>query len=96
MPFHWVRIRSSPPQERRDQVKQTCEEYGARLVGDEVYWDQDGQAYALVEWRNDVSDDEFEELLGKVGGTSWKGLVHADEKVDGASPPRSKKREFTP
>jgi hypothetical protein len=96
MPFHWVRISSSPPQKRRDEVKQTCKEYGARLVGEEIYWDESGQAYALVEWRRDISDDEFEELLGKVGGTSWKGLVHADEKVGGTAPPSSKKREFKP
>ena len=95
MPFHWVRISSSPPQERRDEVKRTCKEYGARLVGEEIYWDESGQAYALIDWRRDITDDELEELLGKVGGTSWKGLVHADEKVGGATPPKSKKRDFT-
>jgi hypothetical protein len=93
MPYHWVRIRSSPPQERRDEVRRTCEEYGAQLVGEQVYWDESGQAYALIEWRRDVSDGEFEALLGKVGGTSWKGLVHADEKHGGASPPKSRKRD---
>jgi|KBSMisStandDraft_5_1062788.scaffolds.fasta_scaffold330964_2 hypothetical protein len=93
MPYHWVRINSSPPQERRDEVKRTCEDYGARLVGDEIYWDQTGQAYALIDWRREISDDEFETLLDKVGGTSWKGLVHADEKNGGARPPKSRMRD---
>jgi hypothetical protein len=93
MPFHWVRISSSPPQERRDEVKRTCEEYDAQLVGEQIYWDQSGQAYALIEWRKEISDDDFDALLGKLGGTSWKGLVHADEKAGGTRPPKSKKRD---
>jgi hypothetical protein len=93
MPFHWVRIHSSPPQERRDEVKRTCQEYDARLVGEQIYWDQSGQAYALIEWRSEISDKDLDAFLGKLGGTSWKGLVHADEKIGGTKPPKSKKRD---
>ena len=91
MPFHWLRIPSSPPQKRRDDVEKICKEHGARLCEQQTFYDQDGQAYALVEVPGDEA--RVEQLLTRLNATSWKGLVHADEKAGGANPPRSKKRE---
>jgi hypothetical protein len=91
MPFHWLRIPSSPPQERRDQVRKICNEYGGRLVEEQIFYDESGQAYALISLPS--GDGSVEKLVGDLGATSWKGLVHADEKAGGKQPPRSKKRD---
>ncbi len=91
MPFHWIRITSSPPQKRRDDVKKICKDYGARLCEEQTFYDGDGQAYALVELPAETP--RVEELLDELNATSWKGLVHADEKAGGTSPPKSKKRD---
>lgn len=93
MPYHWVRIRSSPPQKRRDDVRTICEENGGRLVEEQTFYDESGQAYALVEVPGDGA--KVEKLLGELGATSWKGLVHADEHAGGEKPPQSKKRDQT-
>jgi hypothetical protein len=96
MPYHWVRIASSDPDERRKEVKEAVEGYEAKLVGEEIYFDQDGQAYALIDWGRDIADDELEKLLGEseVRGTSWKGLVGVDERVGKKNPPKSKTRDL--
>ena len=61
MPFHWLRIPSSPPQKRRDDVEKICKEHGARLCEQQTFYDQDGQAYALVEVPGDEA--RVEQLL---------------------------------
>ena len=41
MPYHWVKIHSSPPQERRDEIAGICIEHGARLVDNEIFYDDE-------------------------------------------------------
>jgi hypothetical protein len=94
MPYNWMRIPSSPPAKRRDQVRKICEDYGGRLVEDQTFYDETGQAYALVYLPDD--DGQVDGLVGEIGATSWKGLVHADEMAGGRKPPQSKKRDQRP
>lgn len=79
---------SSPPQERRDEVAEICLRHGARLVENEIYYDNDDdRAYALIELPDDRESEK--ELLYDLGASSWVGLVHADEKAEGLRPPPS-------
>lgn len=84
MPFHWVRIASSPPKQRRDEVAEICRRHNARLCENEIFYD-DGDVHALIE----VSDDAAQQqaLLDELNAFEWLGKVGADEKEAGKSPP---------
>jgi hypothetical protein len=88
MPYNWVRIRSSPPRERRDEVKEICRRNGGRLCENQIYYDENDQAHALVELP--AEDAKRQALLQELGATAFIGLVHADEKAGGMRPPPSK------
>jgi hypothetical protein len=87
MPYHWVRIPSSPPRERRNDVWDICQRHGGRLCENEIYCDAQDVTYALVELPPDP--DKQQALLDELGAISYTGLVHADEKENGVTPPDS-------
>jgi hypothetical protein len=87
MPHYWVKIPSSPAKERRDVVKAKAQGKGGRLLTDEIYFDANGQAFALVQVPADPAKQQ--EVLQAIGATSALGLVDADEKDAGAQPPPS-------
>ena len=93
MPFHWIAIRSSPPQQRRDEVEKICRRHDGRLCENQIFYDERGVAHALVK----VPDDEGKQrdLLDELGAQEWLGLVDADEKHNGKRPPRSGRRGQT-
>ena len=93
MPFHWVAIPSSPPRERRDDVREICRRHGGRLCENQVYYDEQGAAHALVELPGD--EGKQHDLLDELNAEEWLGLVHADEKHDGKRPPKSGRRGQT-
>jgi hypothetical protein len=77
---------SSPPTQRRNEVRQICQDHGAKLIGNEIFYGtDDGIAYALIE----VSDDPAEQqaLLNDLGALEATGKVNADEKEAGKPPP---------
>ncbi len=90
MPFHWVRLSSSPPRERRDEVRDICRRHGGRLCESQIYYDEQGQAHALVELPPDQG--KHGALLDELGAQDWLGLVHADEQHGGTRPPKSGRR----
>jgi hypothetical protein len=79
MPFHWVKITSSPPVERRDEVKAICEAHNARLAFDQIFYDPEGSAYALVRGPDDDSC-EAGKLFAELNAIKVVFLVDADEK----------------
>jgi hypothetical protein len=83
-----MKIRSSPPQERRDEVQRICRRHGGRLCEKQIYYDTRGGAYALVELPADPAKQKA--LIDELGATVYTGLVHADEKAAGVHPPRSR------
>ena len=86
MPFHWVKIVSSPPVKRRDDVKKICHDHGADLVAGQIYYDDaEGTAFALVEGPD--GEKEQQALLDALDALQWVGLVDADEKAAGKKPP---------
>jgi hypothetical protein len=87
MPYHWVKIPSSPPRERRNEVWDICHRHGARLCENEIYYDEQDQAYALVELPEE--DDRLQSLLEELGAISYAGLVNADERANDIRPPNS-------
>ncbi len=87
VPFFWARIPSSPPRERRDEVREICRRRGARLAEDQIYYDAEGMACALIEVS--VHEAEQQALLDDLSPLSWVGLVNADEYADGTRPPES-------
>ena len=80
MPFHWVKIPSSPPIERREEVKKICEEHDARLAFDQIFYDPEGSAYALVQGPNDSC--QAGKLFRELHAIKVLLLVDADEKED--------------
>jgi hypothetical protein len=87
MPYNWVRISSSPPRERRTEVWDICFSHGGRLCENQIYYDDAGGTYALVELPDDP--DQQQALREALGVTEFTGLVHADEKANDISPPPS-------
>lgn len=87
MPYHWVKIHSSPPQERRDEIAGICIEHGARLVDNEIFYDDEKGTFALVALPED--EEAALGLMDELGAYSWVGLVNADEKAEGLTPPDS-------
>ena len=85
MPYHWLKIPSSPPKQRRDDVKNKASGKGGNLVGAQIFYDASGQAYALI--KDPGNAGKLQELLAELGATESLGLVDADEKDAGAQPP---------
>jgi hypothetical protein len=83
MPFHWVKIPSSPPIERRDRVREICKEHDARLAFDQIFYDPEGGAYALVQGPDDPC--EAGKLFEELKAIKVLLLVDADEKDDAGS-----------
>ena len=90
MPYHWIVLRSSPPRERRDEVSDLCRKHGGRLCENQIYYDEGGKTFALVELPRD--EGKYRALLDELEASEWLGLVHADEKHAGSKPPRSGRR----
>lgn len=82
MPYSWVRIPSSPPRERRDEVADTCRRHGGRLCERQIFYNEEGTAFALVEWPN--REEAARALLTELGATDHLALVDADERDSGA------------
>ena len=85
MPYHWLKIPSSPPKQRRDDVKDKTSGKGGNLVGAQIFYDANGQAYALI--KDPGNSGKLQELLADLGATESLGLVDADEKDSGVQPP---------
>jgi hypothetical protein len=84
MPYNWVRIPSSPPIERWEQVKGILGKYeGASLAFDEIFYDREGNAYALVEVPADPC--EVGKLLADLKAIKVLFLVDAHEKAEDES-----------
>jgi hypothetical protein len=87
MPYNWVKIHSSPPRQRRDEVRTKAGQKGGRLCEGQIFYDAAGQAYALVQVPDDAA--QRQDLLATLGASSALGLVDADEQADGKQPPPS-------
>jgi hypothetical protein len=86
MPYNWVRVPSSPPRGRRDDIREICRRHGARLCENQTYYDEDGQAHALIEVRD---PEALQGLLEELEATESTALVDADEQDEGVFPPSS-------
>jgi hypothetical protein len=88
VPYHWARIPSSPPKERRTEVAEICRRHDARLCENEIFYDDAGDVHALIE----VPDDPAKQraLLDELGASEAHGKVNADEKDAGKRPPPSR------
>lgn len=80
MPYSWLKIPSSPPRERRDEVADLCRRHGARLCERQTFYADDGSTFALVEWPN--REEASQALLDELGATEHTGLVDADEQAE--------------
>lgn len=89
MPFHWVKIGSSPPVQRRNDVAAICRRHDARLCENQIFFDDD-DLHALIE----VPDDHAKQqaLIEELGAFEWLGKVTAEEKEAGKTPPRRGRR----
>jgi hypothetical protein len=88
VPFIWTKMHSSPPNERRNQVREICRQHGGRLCDNEIFYsDEEGVAFALIEVPADA--DQRQHLLDDLGAEEWHGLVNVDEKTRGDKPPPS-------
>ena len=87
MPYHWAKIHSSPPKERRNEVAEICRRHDAKLVHNQTFYDADGSLFVLI----DGPDDEAKQqaLHDELQPFVWIGLVDADEKEAGKHPPHS-------
>jgi hypothetical protein len=84
--YIWTRVPSSPPVERRDEVRQICARHKGRLVEDQIYYGADGgNAYALIELPAEA--DKHNALIADLKAHEWLGLVHADDYAGGTQPP---------
>jgi hypothetical protein len=88
MPYHWARIASSPPQQRRNEVGQICQRHDARLCENEIFYDEAGDVHALIEVPDDPAKQQA--LLDELGALESVGKVDAGEKEAGKNPPKSK------
>lgn len=78
MPFHWLKIGSSDPEERRAAVIEICKRHNATLGCDEqIFYDRQGQAYALVTVPEDPCDEGA--LLRELGAIEVLYLLDATE-----------------
>ncbi len=88
MPFHWARIPSSPPKQRRNEVAQICRRHDARLCENEIFYDEQGVVHALIEVPDDPTKQQA--LLDELGADNAVGKVGADEQESGKRPPKSR------
>jgi hypothetical protein len=79
-----VKIPSSPPKQRRDEVKGKANGKGGGLVGNQIFYDATGQAFALIKDPGDPA--KLADLLADLGATDALALVDADEKDAGVQP----------
>jgi hypothetical protein len=86
MPYHWVKIQSSPPKQRRDEVKRDAGNNDGDLVSQQIFFDAGGQAYALVKVPKNHPKKQAMFAAIKKNGPAL-GLVDADEKDAGEQPP---------
>jgi hypothetical protein len=85
MPYNWVPIPSSPPRARRNDVWDICFRHGGRLCENQIFYDSDDVAYALIQLP-DTSDSQLA-FLEELGAISYTAFVAADEKENGLLPP---------
>ena len=89
MPFHWVRIPSSDPEERRAAVSDICKSHNAILCCDgQIFYDRQGKAYALVKVPEDPCDEgallrelRAIKVIFLVDATEQKALLHGEEQA---------------
>jgi len=82
-----MRIPSSEPLARRDDVGHKCATHGARLCEGQTFYDANGRLWALIEVPEDPG--RVQALIDDLRAVTWKGLVNADEKSHGKHPPSS-------
>lgn len=82
MPYSWVKVRTSPPRERRDEIADICRQHGGRLCERQLFYNEEGSAYALVEWPH--REEAAQALLEEIGASDHVALVDADERASGA------------
>jgi len=91
VPFHWVRIPSSPPPARRTEVQAICDRHGGEMAWKQIFYtDDDAQAYVLIRTPDDEAKQQA--ILDELRAFDWIGLVHADDKQAKKRPPKSGKR----
>jgi hypothetical protein len=86
MPYHWVKIQSSPPKERRDKANRDAQSNNGHLAEGQIFYDKTGQAYALVK-HDGNNGNKHTKMLDDLQGTEALGLIDADEKAAGAAVP---------
>lgn len=91
MPFIWTKTHSSPARQRRNEVAEICGKHGARLVENQLFYDDQGEVHALIEVPDDESKNEA--LMAELEAHEWLGKVSADEHEDGKSPPKSGRKD---
>jgi hypothetical protein len=88
VPYNWVRVPSSPPRARRNDVWDICFRHGGRLCENQIFYNDDGDvAHALIQMPD--NPDSQLALLEELGAISFIGLVAADERENDLSPPPS-------
>jgi hypothetical protein len=86
VPFIWAKVHSSPPHERRKEIRDACAAHGGRLCENEIYYsDGDDVAFALIQVPADAG--QRQQLLDAINAIEWSGLVDVDEKQRGDKPP---------
>jgi hypothetical protein len=86
--YVWTRMHSSPPVQRRDEVREICRRHGGHLAENQIFYDGGGDyAYALIELPADA--DKQKALIDDLRAHQWTGLVHADDHEAGTQPPQS-------
>ena len=80
MPYSWVKVQTSPPRQRRDEVADICRRHGGRLCERQIFYGEDGLAYALIEWPN--REEAAQALLEELEATDRVSLFDADEKAE--------------
>jgi hypothetical protein len=80
MPFHWVRIPSSDPEKRRAAGSRICKRHNATLCcDDQIFYDRQGEAYALVKLPDDPDPCDEGALLRDLRAIKVMFLVNATE-----------------
>jgi hypothetical protein len=89
VPFHWVRMASSPPQQKLDDVLAACAaQQNVTLVTGQIYYgDEDNIAFALIEVPAGQTPAQQKVLLTALKAIESHGKVDANEKQKGDRPP---------